>query len=148
MPISRFLMVNAFSILFFMPLGAQIFDEHRWRDRLLILYADQESGKQLAGWKEALEKEEAELEERDLKIYVLRPDQMEAPEGAVVGPGDVDRILEAYRLKGDETAWVLIGKDGGEKMRGTDNLTLEEIFRRIDSMPMRQQEMRERNNRR
>jgi hypothetical protein len=129
-----------------MPLKAQTFDAHRWQDRLLVLYADRESGEVLARWREALAGEEAELKERDLKIYILRPDGMEAPEGAVTSREDRDRILGEYRLREKKTTWVLIGKDGGEKMRGADSLPLEDIFRRIDSMPMRQREMREQKN--
>ncbi len=130
-----------------MPLQAQVFEEHRWQDRLLVLYADQESGEVFTRWSEALAREEAAIKERDLKIYILRPGQMKAPEGAEVSPGDGDRILEDYQLKEQTTAWILIGKDGGEKMRGAGSLPLEEIFQRIDSMPMRQREMREQNKR-
>jgi hypothetical protein len=39
---------------------------------------------------------------------------------------------------------ILIGKDGGEKIRQGSSVDLKEIFAIIDAMPMRQQEMRER----
>ncbi len=38
--------------------------------------------------------------------------------------------------------WILIGKDGGEKARWTKPPKPEELFRKIDAMPMRQSEMR------
>jgi hypothetical protein len=36
---------------------------------------------------------------------------------------------------------VLIGKDGGEKLRREEGGTLREIFGLIDTMPMRRREM-------
>ena len=39
---------------------------------------------------------------------------------------------------------VLIGKDGGEKLRRTTPLSPEELFAIVDAMPMRRAEMRER----
>ena len=39
---------------------------------------------------------------------------------------------------------VLIGKDGGEKLRRTTPLSSEELFAIVDAMPMRRAEMRER----
>jgi hypothetical protein len=39
---------------------------------------------------------------------------------------------------------VLIGKDGGEKLRQTTPLTPADLFALVDAMPMRQAEMRER----
>lgn len=39
---------------------------------------------------------------------------------------------------------VLIGKDGGEKLRQTSPLAPADLFALVDAMPMRQAEMRER----
>lgn len=43
------------------------------------------------------------------------------------------------------SSWVLIGLDGGVKSQGGSQIPMEEIFRLIDSMPMRQSEMRGKN---
>ena len=40
---------------------------------------------------------------------------------------------------------VLVGKDGGEKLRRTTPLAPAELFALVDAMPMRRAEMRERN---
>lgn len=39
---------------------------------------------------------------------------------------------------------VLVGKDGGEKLRRATPLSPEELFAIVDAMPMRRAEMRER----
>ena len=37
---------------------------------------------------------------------------------------------------------ILVGKDGGTKFRQNDRVKLKDIFKLIDAMPMRQEEMR------
>lgn len=43
----------------------------------------------------------------------------------------------------DDLEFVLIGKDTGVKARWTDDFTQEDLFSRIDAMPMRRYEMQE-----
>lgn len=38
---------------------------------------------------------------------------------------------------------VLVGKDGGEKFRSRNPIPPQDLFERIDAMPMRRREMRE-----
>jgi hypothetical protein len=38
---------------------------------------------------------------------------------------------------------ILVGKDGGIKLKRSDQVDLREVFELIDSMPMRQNEMRQ-----
>mgnify|MGYP005843435661 CR=1 FL=1 len=52
-------------------------------------------------------------------------------------------LQQKFRLTGTDPVFVLIGKDGGEKARQTGSLPLQKWFDLIDSMPMRQREMRE-----
>ena len=52
------------------------------------------------------------------------------------------QIFDYFKVKEDTFAVFLIGKDGGIKMRKEKVVPMEEIFRLIDSMPMRQAEMR------
>ena len=53
-------------------------------------------------------------------------------------------LREQLRLVSGQLTTVLIGKDGGEKLRRTNDVDLFEILGLIDTMPMRRQEMRER----
>ena len=47
------------------------------------------------------------------------------------------------RLDAKTFSVVLIGKDGGEKLRRTTPLTTEELFALVDAMPMRRADMHE-----
>lgn len=46
-----------------------------------------------------------------------------------------------YNVIPNQFTLLLIGKDGGEKLRSTKPVEIETIFTLIDSMPMRQAEM-------
>lgn len=74
-------------------------------------------------------------------------------------PGLADRDVEVsyhpdtrtrgrYGVAEDEFAVVLIGRDGGEKLRASAPVSPAELFGKIDEMPMRRREMRERGDRR
>jgi len=51
-------------------------------------------------------------------------------------------VFVSGTLTGGTFMVVLIGKDGGEKLRREEGATLGEIFGLIDTMPMRRREMR------
>jgi hypothetical protein len=50
-------------------------------------------------------------------------------------------IRERLGLKTGTFQVVLIGKDGGVKLRSSEPVSMKDLFGLIDSMPMRQQEM-------
>ena len=51
-----------------------------------------------------------------------------------------------YDVEPNKFTLLLIGKDGGEKLRSTKPVKTEAIFKLIDSMPMRQAEMSNKKN--
>jgi len=59
---------------------------------------------------------------------------------------DVSGFLELQGKVRPSSSWALVGLDGGIKSQGSNELPLEELFRLIDSMPMRQSEMKRGNN--
>jgi hypothetical protein len=96
-------------------------DTHRWRNRLLLVFAPSEDDERYRALRRELQRQEHEIVDRDLLIF---------------------HILES--VNPGQFIVVLIGKDGGEKLRGGREVDIAEIFSLIDSMPMRQREIRER----
>ena len=74
-----------------------------------------------------LSKATAGLKERDLRVIVV-----------VSG----DALERMFKVKPGYFTVLLIGKDGGEKHRANQPVPAAEFFAMIDAMPMRQQEMR------
>ncbi len=97
--------------------------------RQLLLFTQKNSTiaeKQLAIWNA----EQAGIQERDLTITVITGN---------------DLLYKKYKvnLLTDFTV-ILIGKDGNEKLRTQNLLTADKLFALIDAMPMRKEEMRNR----
>jgi hypothetical protein len=56
---------------------------------------------------------------------------------------EAEALRRRFSVQSGRFAVILIGKDGGVKMVREHEADLQEIFDRIDAMPMRQREMRE-----
>jgi hypothetical protein len=112
--------------------NANDLDELRLRKRVVIIYAPDGSEKQLAQQEQLLRSHQAELEERDVTQLVLRT------------PLDNSEVAARFKLAGSGFTLLLIGKDGDEKLRSHEIVSPERVCRLIDSMPMRQEEIRER----
>lgn len=78
-----------------------------------------------------LAQDSAGMAERDLIVTIVEDEYLK----------------KNYRVLTNHFTVILVGKDGGEKLRATKSLQPEQIFKAIDSMPMRQAEMKVRKNR-
>jgi hypothetical protein len=69
-------------------------------------------------------------------------------DSAKMNGSDIDRqtadaIRDHFSVPSNKFSLILVGKDGGIKLKRHDHVSLEEVFELIDSMPMRQSEMRQ-----
>lgn len=78
-----------------------------------------------------LAKDSLGLSERDVKIEMLSFE---------------NALARKYNLNEGEFTVILIGRDGCEKYRTSTPLSTQTLFEIIDSMPMRQSEIRKKNN--
>ncbi|ACV68228.1 DUF4174 domain-containing protein [Desulfohalobium retbaense] len=119
-------------------------EEYRWKNRLLIIFAPSKTDQTYLKLQHALDRAEDALQGRDMLVFHLF-----ASGSGWVGdiPVHAEAVRSFYRrfdVQDQDLNLILIGKDGGEKVRQVGSFDLQDIFDRIDAMPMRQQEMRER----
>jgi hypothetical protein len=112
-------------------------EEYRGNYRVLVVFAPEEMDEAYRLQHRYLTTHEGGIMERDLKVVhsFARVEDVLNEEGA--------RLREAYHLPPVGFYMLLIGKDGTVKERYSQPTEMEQIFALIDSMPMRQQEMRE-----
>lgn len=105
-------------------------------DRIVVIEASEAGRPDLRAQADALLARSEGLRERDMTVFArvaggsaerLYGDAAAAP----AGPGGRARFVV-----------LLYGKDGGEKLRSEAVVSAEDLFRLIDTMPMRRQEMR------
>lgn len=98
--------------------------------RKIILFAPAADHPDLKAQKQILDKDPEGIKERNLKIEVVLYDAKNA------------RLFKKYKVAYKSFAFILIGKDGGEKLRSTETVSLEKLYSTIDAMPMRRSEMK------
>jgi hypothetical protein len=106
-------------------------EQYRGNHRVLVVFTPDEMNEAYRTQHHHLTTHERGVIERDLKIV----HSFASAEGM--------RLREAYHLPADGFTMLLIGKDGTVKARYNEPTEMEAIFALIDSMPMRQDEMRE-----
>ena len=125
------------------PAEAAPLDKYRWKRRLLLVFAPVKPHPSLVVQRQRLKDTAAGLKEREVTVIEVVQDSV-----FVDGKLAIELNAKSLRREFDTTivefTVVLIGKDGGEKLRRDAPVQTEELFRTIDAMPMRQQEMRQR----
>ena len=118
--------------------------EYRWKNRLLVIFAENDSDPDVLATREALDASVCELADRDMVIgWILKRGQSR------MGATGIDaRTSVALRsrlgIRSDDFSAVLIGKDGGVKARYDKAPEPKDVFSLIDGMPMRRAEQRTR----
>ncbi|WP_172330895.1 DUF4174 domain-containing protein [Mangrovicoccus sp. HB161399] len=102
---------------------------YRWNSRPVLVFAPAASDPRYAAQIEALTSVAEDLEARD--IIVLTD----------TDPGHGSELRRG--IGEDDATLVLVGKDGGVKLRAAAPVDPEQILSLVDRMPMRQREMKE-----
>ncbi len=126
-------------------LTAQDLNSFRWKNRLLLLFTPDENNPVFQRQVGMLQKQTAAMEDRQLLAMFIAPD------------GDLENTQQFTKAELSEYYYehfgvderlftlILVGLDGTEKYRSVGRAIAPGlIFDRIDSMPMRQAELRRR----
>jgi hypothetical protein len=130
--------------------GLVFLDQYRWKHRLIIVFAPSPEDPSYREQQTSFEQtEKMDLAERDLLIFSCFDSrgavERYGPESALqaFGASAADILRSTFGVVPEEFQVLLVGKDGGEKRRSSVPVAAEDFLAQIDSMPMRQQEMRE-----
>lgn len=120
---------------------AQDISQHLWKNRVILILSEDNTAfeRQMLAFKT----NEKGMNERGLIVYHLKPDEYQQ----VMPKSDVQKstnLFKKYKQANVSFEVILIGLDGGIKLRQKDFLSCEKLFGTIDSMPMRSTEIRNR----
>lgn len=113
-------------------------DERRW----LILLAESEHHPSIQKQLKAIQQNEEAALERKIAV-ILRTRKEKLPIFNVPKGWKIADFIESVQLGKADFEAILVGLDGGEKMRTTKPISTQDLFDNIDSMPMRQREMKQ-----
>ena len=111
-----------------------------WTHRIILISVDAQQKPDIL---QRLERAKADIDERHIAWFLLSDDDILSNLDVDLSPA-LDQVIRKDHFRNTQTGVVLIGKDGGTKYRATA-LDLDEIYGRIDLMPMRRAEMAESN---
>ncbi len=120
-----------------------VLDRLRDKHRPVVVFGskadDAKVAKQRHSWAGPLP--EAGVKDRDIIVVEVFTQGEGKAGGEVLKPEEARELRQMFSVADDSFAVVLIGRDGGDKFRWTEPVSAQEIFGKIDAMPMRQQEV-------
>ncbi len=122
--------------------SAQSLSEYQWENRLVIIFTESKDSKKLQQQLKELESDIKGLKDRKLIIIHSLP-QKHKPVLPKETRWQDSNLYQNRKGSEDNFEVILIGLDGGVKLRQTEILETEKLFGLIDSMPMRQAELKE-----
>ena len=134
-----FLVTSAAALGSAAAMAAELSD-YRWERRPLLLFAPTESDPRLVETMRRIEASRCDFADRDMVLGRIVTAGTSTLEGHVVDPNQAQRLASEFGSAADSFSVVLMGKDGGEKLRVAGVPDLQAIYAVIDGMPMRARE--------
>jgi hypothetical protein len=119
--------------------------QYKWKNRLLFVFAPHSSHPSLINLENDISVQKEGILDRDLIVFQIYETGSYFQDMNVIDHEMADQLRRNFRVAPGLLIVILVGKDGGVKLRQNDQVSLNEIFLMIDSMPMRREEMRRKN---
>ena len=115
----------------------------QWKNRLLFLFAPDGNHPKFKKLQHDIAGQPYEVKDRDLVIFEILEQGASRMQTGVMDRQAADSVRDRFGIAKNEFTLILVGKDGGVKLKRENYVSLATVFDLIDSMPMRQIEMRQ-----
>lgn len=119
---------------------SQDLEQHQWKNRLLLVFSKDKTSNDLTKQINILSKDKKGIEERKLIVYQFVKNSFTTNFNQNWFP--IKKLPKKHHSKIKNFEVVLVGLDGGIKLRQTKIVSLEKLFALIDGMPMRKRELK------
>ncbi len=113
-----------------------------WDKRVLLVSAPDAGDEDLRRLTGDIDQTIDEFKDRDMVLVTLLDSGRAAAGERELAKAEVESMRETLGVADDAFSVVLVGKDGGVKLKSDGPASLDDIYALIDEMPMRRQEMR------
>lgn len=124
---------------------AELMERYLWDKRVILLFSPASDHPEYVKQNRLLAEEAAGLEARDIVLWRIIRNEKVSIDGEQKAHLGTPRFYDYFDTEPNRFTFILLGKDGGEKIRQHQPLSGKELFDLIDAMPMRQQEMLQEN---
>ena len=115
--------------------------DYRWERRPLLVFAPTDSDPRLVATLSRIEASRCDFVGRDMVIGLVVTEGNSTLDGQAINADESQRLVNRFAIGDNAFSVLLIGKDGGEKLRVNEVPDLQAIYAAIDGMPMRSREM-------
>jgi hypothetical protein len=115
--------------------------DYRWERRPLLVFAPTDSDPRLVETLGRIEARRCDFVSRDMVLGLVVTEGNSTLDGQAINADESQRLRDRHAIGENAFSVVLIGKDGGEKLRVNEVPDLSVIYAVIDGMPMRGREM-------
>jgi hypothetical protein len=119
------------------------FEEYRWNNRPLFVFSSTPDREDYQKQLRDLSSKEGGIEDRDMIVHLVLEEGNSFVGDLPLENEAVRQLQEKFEIDPAGFVVILVGKDGGVKLRKEEYTPMSDIFDLIDSMPMRRQEMKE-----
>jgi hypothetical protein len=123
--------------------GLLTLEQLRDRSRPVLIFAPRPDDPRLEIQVRTLREHAAEAHDREL-VAIALPYNNPSPTAAQLSPTEAEEARRRFHVAPGDFAVILLGKDGGSKLRSDKPLSMEKLSGTVDAMPMRKDEVRER----
>ena len=122
--------------------------DYQWKNRLILVFSPSPEDTEYKALEKDIAVQAEEIIDRDILVFhILETGEIKLGESSLqTGAGE--HLRRNFSISPGAFTVLLIGKDGGVKLRRESGVELDEIFSLIDTMPMRQREIREKSQKR
>ncbi len=121
--------------------GITTLQQLRDHARPVLIFAPKPDDPQLEIQMRILEEHAAEAHDRDV-VGIALPYGNPSPSAVQLSSGDAEAARRKFQVNPGDFAAILIGKDGGAKLRSSKPLSMQKLEEAIDAMPMRKDEVK------
>ena len=118
-------------------------EDLEWEHRPLFIFAPSTDTESYQDQAQGLQGRKTGLRDRDMVVFRVVSEGQSRVDGRELNRADETYLRQRFDVDTGQFAVILVGKDGTVKMRCDGPVKMDEIFDRIDSMPMRKREMKE-----
>ena len=124
----------------------QSLSQHEWENRVILLFAPDFQNQTLKQQLGFFQKNKKGLADRKLIVYQITREEVKKDGKLLKENSVLSSSFNQFKVNKNEFTFILIGLDGGEKMRSSEVISREKLLSKIDRMPMRQAEIRRNKN--
>lgn len=118
----------------------KVLNKYTWKKRQLIIFTPDKNNEQYRLFKDVETDFESDLNERKLHTWYLVANEQVILNQQINNDLSAQSFRDYFKVDKDQFTLILIGLDSGEKLR-LNTANIDYVFSKIDQMPMRLQEI-------